>query len=413
MEKSGGLCWPCLISENFQVFSIPLKMPSSEKQGSTMPFASFRRSIWHIRGDQVHSVEPNHDWNALDPDLELFQEQVFARFQDLSMANSDEFLSISWIQKLLDAFATCQEEFRTILTNNKAQLSNQPIEKFLTEFFDKTIKALDICNATREGIEKIRQWRKNLDIVVCALDCPHKVINESQFRRARKALMDLALLMLEEKETGSVFSHRNRSFGRVNKNKENQRRPSGHTRSLSWSVPNSWSASKQLQSIANNLIPPRGNDIASTNGLALVVFTMSFVLMFVLWTLVAALPCQDRGLQINFTIPRQFSWGTPFFVLHSRIIDLAKKQERRESHGLLQEIYQMEKCIHHMTDLVDSGQFPLTDEQNEEVKESVQELSLICEVCKKGLDPLDRQVREVFRKIMSCRNEGLEFLGKV
>lgn len=378
-----------------------------------MPFASFRRSIWHIRGDQVHSVEPNHDWNALDPELELFQEQVFARFQDLSLANSDEFLSISWIQKLLDAFATCQEEFRVILTNNKAHLSNQPIEKFLTEFFDKTIKALDICNATREGIEKIRQWRKNLDIVVCALDCPHKVINEGQFRRARKALMDLALLMLEEKETGSVFSHRNRSFGRVNKNKENQRRPSGHTRSLSWSVSNSWSASKQLQSIANNLIPPRGNDIASTNGLSLLVFTMSFVLMFVLWTLVAALPCQDRGLQINFTIPRQFSWGTPFFVLHSRIIDLAKKQERRDSHGLLQEIYQMEKCIHHMTDLVDSGQFPLTDEQKEEVKEGVQELSLICEVCKKGLDPLDRQVREVFRKIMSCRNEGLELLGKV
>ncbi|KAI5661472.1 hypothetical protein M9H77_20795 [Catharanthus roseus] len=388
-------------------------MPSSEKQGSGMPFASFRRSILHIKGDQVHSVESSQESNSLDPEMELFQKQVFSRFHELSMANADEFLSISWIQKLLDAFTSCQEDFRVILSNNKAHLSNPTLEKLLSEFFDKAIKALDICNATREGIEKIRQWQKNLDIVVCALDCRHRMISEGQFRRARKALMDLALLMLEEKESGSVFSHRNRSFGRV-KNKEHQRRQSaGHSRSLSWSVPNSWSASKQLQSIANNLVPPRGNEIAATNGLAVIVFTMSFVLMFVLWILVAALPCQDRGHQIQFAIPRQFSWGTSFFLLHSRIIDEFKKQERRDSNGLLKEIYQMEKCIHHMTDLVDSAQFPLTEEQKEEVRYGVQKLSSVCEVCKTGLDPLDRQVREVFRKIMCCRNEGLEFLGRV
>lgn len=387
-------------------------MPS-DKQVSPMPFVSFRRPILRIRGENVHSAGSSRDFDSQDSEMESFQKQVFTRFHELSVVNDDDFLSISWIQKLLDAFAYCQEEFRVILCNNKAYISQPPLDKLLSEFFDRTIKALDICNATRDGIEKIRQWKKHLEIVICALDSNQKMIGEGQIRRARKALMDLAIFMLDDKETGSIFSHRNRSFGRLQKNKDHHnRRGSGHSRSLSWSVPNSWSASKQLQSMANNLVAPRGNELAAANGLSVVVFTMSFILMFVLWTLVAAFPCQDRGHQIHFTIPQKFPWSTPLFLLHSRITDLSKKRGQQDSIGLLKEIYQMEKCINRMTDLVDSAQIPLTEEQREEARDGVQELSLLCEVCKTELDPLERHLREVFGKIMSCRTEGLEFLGK-
>lgn len=382
-------------------------MPSSNSHGSYIPFASFRRSILTIRSDQVHS-EMSHGSNIKN--LESFQRQVFARFHDLSVVNADELLSISWIHKLLDVFVTCQEDFRVLLCDNKALLSKPPADKLATEYFDRTIKAMDIFNATRDGVETIRIWQKQLEIVVCALDSRQRMVGEGQFRRARKALMDLALLMLDDKDTGSVFSHRNRSFGR--KGKDHHRSSSGHSRSLSWSVSHTWSASKQLQSIANNLVPPRANEIAATNGLAILIFVMSFILMFVLWVIVAAIPCQDRGVQIHFAIPRQFSWGTPLFLLHSRIMDESKKRERRNSCGLLKEIYQIEKCVHQLTDLVDAAQFPLPDELKEEVKENVNELSLVSEDCKTGLDPLERKLRETFRKIMACRSEGLEFLGK-
>jgi len=240
-------------------------------------------------------------------------------------------------------------------------------------------------------------------------------LGEGQFRRARKALMDLALTMLDEKDSGSVFSHRNRSFGRYNTKHHHQSSggsSGGHSRSHSWSVSRTWSAAKQLQSIANNLIPPRGNEIVATSGLVVPVFTISSVLMFVLWVLVAAIPCQDRSLNIHFSFPRQFSWGTPLHLLYERIIEESKKRERRNSNGLLKEIYQVERCARHMTDLVEAVQFPLAEEQKMEVEQGVQELSLICEAFKNGLDPLERQVREVFHRIMKCRNEGLEFLGK-
>ncbi|KAL6964337.1 hypothetical protein U1Q18_035392 [Sarracenia purpurea var. burkii] len=357
-------------------------------------------------------METNNDSDARGSELESFQKHVYTRFHNLSIVNTDEFLSAAWIRKLLDAFLACQEDFRVILCNNKSQFSKPPLDRLISDFFEKSIKALDICNATRDGIEMIRLWQKHLEIVLFALDSQQRMIGEGQFRRARRALMDLALLMLEEKETGSVLSHRNRSFGRHNSSKDHHRRQPGHSRSLSWSVSRSWSASKQLQSIANNLVPPRGNEIAATNGLAVPLFTMSYVLMFVLWTLVAAIPCQDRGLQIHFSIPRQYSWGTPLLSLHDRIVDESKKRDRRNTNGLLKEINQIEKCIRHMTDLVDSIQFPLTDEQKEEVEQRVQELARAFDACKSGLDPLEREVREVFRKIMGCRTEGLDFLNR-
>lgn len=389
-------------------------MPPTDNQGSSSPVASIGRSIWSMRREQVHSVESNHEFSAHESELELFQKQVTDRFHDLSAVSADELLSIAWIQKLLDIFVSCQEEFRIILVKNKAWVSKPPLDRLVAEFFERSVKALDICNATRDGIESILLWQKHLEIVLCALESHQRALGEAHFRRAKKALMDLALTMLDEKDSGSLVSQRNRSFGRENTRKDHQRRHSsgGHSRSLSWSVSRSWSAAKQLQSIANNLIPPRGNEIAATNGLAVPVFTMSSVLMFVLWVLVAAIPCQDRSLNTHFSIPRQFAWGTPLHSLHERILEVSRKRERRNSNGLLNEIYQAQRCARHMTDLVDMVQFPLTNEQKMEVEQAVRELGLLCEAFKQGLRPLEHQVSQVFRSIMNCRTEGLELSGK-
>lgn len=390
-------------------------MPTTS--GYTMPFGTFRRSIMGIGNDhnQVYSMDVNSGSSSESHcELGSFEHQVFRQFRTLSSASSDELLSLSWVSKLLDAFTACLDDFKIILSTNEANLSKPPLDKFITEFFDKSIRALDICNAIRDGIEKIRLWHKHLEIVSSAFDSkPRNMMIEAQFRRAKKALTDLAIVMLDEnKESASVFSTRNRSFGRPNKLKDIQK--AGHSRSLSWSVPNTWSASKQLQSIANGLVPPRPHEISATNGLATIVYTMGFVLMFVLWALVAAIPCQDRNIQFHLSVPRQFSWGTPLNLLYIRIMDESKKRERKNSAGLLKEIFEMEKSIHLITDLVDSvHRFPLTDEQKEEVQMGIREASLVCNSFKNGLDPLERQLREVFRKIMSCRTEGLEILGRV
>ncbi|KDP30769.1 hypothetical protein JCGZ_15198 [Jatropha curcas] len=384
-------------------------MPATDYQGSS---ASFGRAILSLRRDQVHSMEATHEISGHEMELEAFQRKVAERFMDLSAVGSDDLLSLSWIRKLLECFLSCQEEFRVILSNNKSLVLKSPLDRMIHEYFERSVKALDLCNAIRDGIEQIREWKKLIEIVLCALD-NQRMLGEGQFRRAKKALIDLSLSMLDERDT-AVLAHRNRSFGRQNaaSSKDQHHRNLGHFRSLSWSVSRSWSAARQLQAIGNNLLAPKGNEIVATNGIAVVIYTMNSILLFVMWALVAAIPCQDRGLQVHFSIPRNFTWGAAILSLHERVQEESRKRDRRNACGLLREIYQMDKCTKGLTELADSVQFPLTEEREAEVRLRVQELGRICEAMKEGLDPLERQVREVFHRIVHSRTEGLDSLGR-
>ncbi|MBA0602607.1 hypothetical protein Gorai_002782 [Gossypium raimondii] len=222
--------------------------------------------------------------------------------------------------------------------------------------------------------------------------------------------------MLDEKDSGQALSHRNRSFGRNNNStshsKDHHHRPLGHFRSLSWSVSRSWSAARQLLAIGNNLAVPRGSDVVATNGLVMPVYTMGCVLLFVMWALVAAIPCQDRGLQVHIYVPRHFSWAGPLLSLHERILEESKKRDRKNACGLLREIYQMEKCTRLLGELTDTVQFPLGEEKEMEVRQRVKELGQVFDAMKEGLEPLEKQVMEVFHRIVRSRTEGLDSLGR-
>ncbi|EPS70879.1 hypothetical protein M569_03877, partial [Genlisea aurea] len=355
----------------------------------------------------LQSMEsPGHE-NELD----AFQKHILDRFQDLASSDSDQLLSISWVHKLLDAFLCSLEEFKIILFNNKVHLGRPPMDRYVSDFFERCVKALDVCNAIRDGIDQIRQWQKLLEIVVCSLDNNNqRTAGEGPFRRAKKALVDLAISMLvEEKESSSGGTQRNRSFGR-HATQRGEPKSFSQFRSFSWSVSRSWSAAKQLQAISSNIAVPKANEVASTGGLNVAVFTMNHVLLFAMWALVAAIPCQDRGLHMHLSIPRHFIWAAPFLALHERIVEESKKRGGRRNNncGLLKEIHDMERCARNMNEATDFVQFPLNEDKGRELKQAVGELRAVHEAVKIGLDPLERQIRDVFRRIVRSRVEGLD-----
>ncbi|KAF8104253.1 hypothetical protein N665_0176s0063 [Sinapis alba] len=379
-------------------------MPATDFQGT------FGRSLLSFRRDQVDSntatAGSSHNMEA---ELDSFQRQVAEKFIDLN-ASGDQLLSLEWIGNLLDSFLCCQEEFRAIVFNHRSQIYTSPMNRLISDYFERSIKALDVCNAIRDGVEQIRQWQKLSDIVISALDS-RRAVGEGQLRRAKKALVDLAIGMLDEKDSssGTSLAHRNRSFGRVRES-HHHHRSMGHFRSLSWSVSRSWSASKQLQALASNLTTPRQNDVVASNGLAVPVYTMTSVLLFVMWVLVAAIPCQDRGLQVNFFVPRQFQWAAPVMSLHDKIVEESKRRDRKNCCGLLREIGRIEKSSRVMNELIDSIHFPISEEKEIEVKQRVEELVEVHEALKNGLDPFERKVREVFHRIVRSRTESLDSL---
>ncbi|KAK8952123.1 hypothetical protein KSP39_PZI003586 [Platanthera zijinensis] len=391
-------------------------MPAMEYQGSSVPFGAIGRSLLSLRRDQVHAMDGSHEHaSSREQELDSFQRHVAGHFAGLSSSGGEELLSLAWVRKLLNSFLLCQEEFRVVLYNNRPILSRPPLDRFITEFYERGVKALDVCNAIRDGIDQVRQWQKHIEIVLVALDPCQIPIGEGQIRRAKKALTDLAMLMLDEKDPASILAHRNRSFGRSNQTagKDHHRTTTGgHLRSLSWSVSRSWSAARQLQAIGSNINAPRGNEIAATSGLAISVYTMNAVLHFVMWALVASIPCQDRGFQAHFSIPRSFSWGASILSLHDKIMEESKKRERKNTAGLLKEIHQIERCTRHLLELTDSLQFPMAEEKETELRKEVEELGAIFDSVKEGLEPFESQVRDVFHRIVRSRMEDLDFLRK-
>ena len=60
-------------------------------------------------------------------------------------------------------------------------------------------------------------------------------------------------------------------------------------------------------------------------------YTMNNVIVFSLWALVAAIPCQDRGLQTHFSMPRNFVWDGPLISIYDNVVEESKKRDLRSS----------------------------------------------------------------------------------
>ncbi|ONK57549.1 uncharacterized protein A4U43_C09F1630 [Asparagus officinalis] len=138
---------------------------------------------------------------------------------------------------------------------------------------------------------------------------------------------------------------------------------------------------------------------------------MSSVLLFVMWALVAAIPCQDRGLNAHFSMPRSFPWAVSISSMHERILEESRKRDRRKASGLLREMSCVEKCMRKLNELTDDVQSPMGEDKEREVREQVKELKEVCEALKEGLESLEMQVREVFHRIVRGRTEGLGCLN--
>lgn len=394
-------------------------MPATDNQGSFLNRISIRRN-------QVVSMDNNHEQEL--EDLDLFQKHVADRFSDLLQQppspsspslsspslSSSPLLSIAWLRNLLDAFLCCEAEFKAVLVMGRdpAQFAKPPLDRLIPDLLDRGVKALDICNAVTHGLDLVRTWQSLAQIAVTALN--QNPITEGHVKRAKKALTSLLTSMAyDDKENNSNNSNsnnhhgksteRNWSFGRAKK--------AAAAGGGKWSVARSWSAAKQVQAMSANLVAPRGGE---PTGLALPVYIISTVLVFVAWALVAAVPCQERaGLTAHFPVQKNLSWAGPVIGLQEKIGEEWKKKEKKGCCGLLEEVQRMERVSLSLVEFAESFKFPVGEEAAEEVAGMVAEMAEVCRRMEEGLVPLQLQVREVFHRIVRSRAEVLDVLEQV
>ena len=110
------------------------------------------------------------------------------------------------MRRLIDALLLCLEEFRALLFGSRdTPAARPPLDRLVADFFDRTVKALDLYNAVHDGLDLVRQWRKHLAIASAILASSSSSsssfssspppLGEALIRRARKALTDLTILI--------------------------------------------------------------------------------------------------------------------------------------------------------------------------------------------------------------------------
>ncbi|GJN06916.1 hypothetical protein PR202_ga24690 [Eleusine coracana subsp. coracana] len=421
-------------------------MPATDYQGTpshshSNPFSSFGRSLLSLRRDAPASSSSSAAAAAAMPsgedsaDLDAFQRHLAALLIDLRNGDGEgdhpEFLSAAWIRRLLETFLACQDEFRAALSRARRRggIAAPQSEKLAAEFGERAVKVLDVLNAARDGVDQARRWERLAGIAASVLDsAPGGEIHEGQLRRARKALADLSALLADDAAAAGgsgpcgggggvasfLASHRNRSFGRAaaraSPSRATSSSSSSHFRSLSWSVSRTWSAARQLQAISAGMSAPRAHE----SGLLPSAHAMGCLLHLAAWALVAVVPCPDRAAALQAhhlpsAPPRAaFPWAPPLLAIQERLAEEGKRKDRRNSPGLLREIQALEKAAQRLAEAIDAAPVPLAGDREAEVREAAAELADVCAAMRGGLGPLERQVREVFHRIVRSRMEGLD-----
>nr|CAD1838733.1 unnamed protein product [Ananas comosus var. bracteatus] len=354
--------------------------PVADSQGSSSPFGSIGRSILSLRRDQIPppptpTIPPPGGGGGVG-EVEGFQRHVAELLLDLA---GDDVLSLSWARKLLDVFLICLEEFRVLLFNSGAQATPPPppLDRLLADFFDRAVKALDVCNAVRDGVDQIRQWKKLLDIGSPPSPppggpAPPQQQQRQQRQRQRRPLpLPLVERLALVVRGAAAAGHRRRPRGAARGRRRRHRRPRRR------------GVRDERRALLHH-VGAGGRDPVPGPRPA------------------------DALLGAAARVPV----GGAAACAAGAIVEESKRKDRKHSAGLLKEIYQIERCSRQLVEITDAVHFPMDAEREAEVREAVGEIAHVCEALKEELDPLERQVREVFHRIVRSRTEGLDCLSR-
>ncbi|KAL6629320.1 hypothetical protein ACP70R_029085 [Stipagrostis hirtigluma subsp. patula] len=366
---------------------------------------SFRRSA-----TAVASFDPAQDDELLV--LDALQAHVADRLAALSaLTTQGPVLSLPFLSKLLDAVLSSDAAFRAVLAVAPvaAALPRPPADRLAADLLDRAVKALDVLNAASLTLASLRGAHRAALTAASCLLVP--ALHRAHFARARRAIARLF------PDDGKLSSSSSTPC------------PSSRTmRALSITVSKNWSAGRHSHGVAAHLsLPPQTPSAAAAGagcGLGLALYTMSSVLVFTMWALVAAVPCQDRASAATnppVAPPKQAQWAAPMASLQERIAEEWRRKDKKGSSsgpsttaGLLAEMQALERAARHLNSLLeeiaeeDDDQDSVTivgEERAREVTERAEQLAAACRALEEGLAPLERQVRAVFHRVVASRAE--------
>ncbi|XP_074591847.1 protein ROH1A-like [Curcuma longa] len=374
-----------------------MAMPENQGGGSPVsmacrPFSSLRR------GAQVVSMDQGQE-----QDVDLFQKHVADHLLSLLPSSTagleppcqlQPLLTLAFLSKMLEALLFLEEEFQSLLGRSHAGIL---ADRGVADLLNRSVKSLDVCNSVSLSLHSLRLWYRPA-VIASSVLLPDRCGEDASLNRARRAIGKLLASSHESSynATASMGGDWSGSSGRFG---------NSQIRALSWGVSKNLSAGRTMPLMPAHLAAPRGDE-AGGAGVALAVYAMSSLLAFTMWALAAAVPSQDRSSTAlsSPVSPRQhLPWAGAMIELQERITGEWRRRRRGSSAGLLAEFQRVERS---MRDLMEAmGERGAVTSRAEEVEARAGELAEACRKLSEGVGPLEKQVREVFHRLVGIRAE--------
>ncbi|KAG6500674.1 protein ROH1-like [Zingiber officinale] len=360
------------------------------------PFSSLRR------GAQVVSMDQGQE-----QDVDLFQKHVADHLLSLLPSSAAAFeppcqlqplLTLAFLSKLLDALLSCEEEFLSLLGRVQASLlARSPADRAVADLLDRAVKSLDVCNSVSLSLHSLHHWYRPA-VIASSVLLPDRCGEDAPLNRARRALGKLLASSHESSYTatasaGGDWSGSSSRFGH------------SQIRAFSWGLSKNLSAGRTIPPVLAHLAAPHGGEAGGASA-ALAVYAMSSLLAFTMWALAAAVPSQDRGSTAPSSpvSPRQhLPWAAAMIELQERITGEWRRRRRGSPAGLLAEFQRVERSMGELMEAM--GERGAAASRAEEVAARAGELAEACRKLSEGVGPLEKQVREVFHRLVGSRAE--------
>lgn len=319
-------------------------------------------------GAKKRSVPDNFDLLSRS-----FDENVLRRLHSLSTPS----ISLSWLSLAVDFLSSTHAEAQTLISNLRSSGSGSSDDP-LALYMDHSVKLLDICNSISSEIEKLRQRRLLINLVLHLLDFPAEGGQMPVSEKLRKARDSLA--NWENKSGGSVIR---RGFQVVDP-----------------------------EVLIGDLVTalgsaPRGKISSAGKLIRRTFYAVGLATVFVAGVLAS---CVYGLINIGeVRAPAEFLWADKFNDLQSSIFDETKKRRRsseggeRKERGWLAEMDDVAARVVGVRDVVDDV---VSGDSNDKVRleSAVKELETATAELSKGLESLANGVNGLFNTVLSTRN---------
>lgn len=325
------------------------------------------------------SRNSNASANSSNPALAVFESDMLAHLEGLKQAaeSTHSHLDLDWLQKALKLVLFTHSSVAKTIPELELPMPEKD-EKSINDYLDDSVKLLDVCNALKESFGDVERYQMLVQLALHCFDNKDS-INEKNLIRAKDHLHDCIEAI---------------------KKKDEELDKQGQQRSKLENC------SSMLRRMGEKLTSPVSLDGSKAGPLLTAMYGAKAATIFICGVVAAALLVKPRrplpSLHLTSSYP---SWASSILRLQSKVKEeIDKKKAGASSSALLHEL----DCVHSEVKKLYIVLDKMTSsaskrEKMDEVRQSVGQLQRYAEALQKGMTPLENQIKELYRMLVSSR----------